>query len=90
MIGDGAIGPEELYDAFRGQYSGGAPLRDDSRPNENDDDVESMENWSGREEAQQILKNALKSGKRSICKDEDGETYFSATTGRGGNSGADK
>ena len=90
MEGDVAIGPEELYDAFRGQYSGGALLRDDSRSNDNDDDEDSTENWSGREEAQQILKNALNSGKKSICKDEDGDTYFSVTTGGGGNSGADK
>lgn len=59
MEGDVAIGPEELYDAFRGQYNDGAPLRDDSRSNDNGDDEDSMENWSGREEAQQILKNAL-------------------------------
>ena len=85
-----AVGSEELYDAFRGQYSGGALLRDDSRSNDNGDDEDSMENWSGREEAQQILKNALNSGKKSIRKDEDGDTYFSVTTGGGGNSGADK
>lgn len=90
MEGDVAIGPEELYDAFRGQYNDGAPLRDDSRSNDNGDDEDSMENWSGREEAQQILKNALNSGKKSIRKDEDGDTYFSVTTGGRGNSGADK
>jgi len=89
MEGDDCIGPEELYDAFRGQYRDGAPLRDDRLSNDNDDD-ESMEDWRGMEEAQQILTNALKSGKKSIGKDADEDTYFSVTTGGGGSSGADK
>jgi hypothetical protein len=85
-LGGADIGPEELYDAFRGQYRDGAPLRDDSVTNEDNNGDAPMEEWSGKEEAQLILKNALKSGKRSICKDEAGDTYFSATTG-GGSSG---
>ena len=82
LEGDDTIGPEELYDAFRGQYSDGAPLRDDSGSGESDG--ANLEDWSGREEAQLIMENALKSGKKSICKDEAGDAYFSVTTGAGG------
>ena len=82
LEGDDTIGPEELYDAFRGQYRDGAPLRDDSGSGESDG--ANLEDWSGREEAQLIMENALKSGKKSTCKDEAGDTYFSVITGTGG------
>lgn len=82
LEGDNTIGPEELYDAFRGQYRDGVPLRDDSCSGESDG--ANLEDWSGKEEAQLIMENALKSGKKSICKDEAGDTYFSVATGAGG------
>lgn len=82
LEGDDTIGPEELYDAFRGQYRDGAPLRYDSGSDESDG--ANIEDWSVKEEAQLIMENAFKSGKKSICKDEAGDTYFSVTTGAGG------
>lgn len=81
LEGDDTIGPEELYDAFRGQYGGGAPLRHDSGSGRSDG--ANIEDWSGREEVQLIIENALKSGKKGIGKDEGGDTYFLVKTGGG-------
>lgn len=73
------MGPEELYDAFRGQYQDGAPLRNDSHTVESS----THDDWSGREEAERILESAFSSGKDNVKVTEDGDVYFSVVTAHG-------
>mmetsp|Transcript_10087 Transcript_10087/g.21803 ORF Transcript_10087/g.21803 Transcript_10087/m.21803 type:complete len:108 (-) Transcript_10087:100-423(-) len=82
------LGPEELYDAFRGQYRDGAPMRRDdatifpggssmSASCHDDDD------WNGKDDAERIIQSAVSSGSGNVKVTADGETYFSVATARG-------